>query len=221
MMMVEASGIHIAPLARDDAAGFARVHALCAAVIERSEQKTAAELRATFERDDYVFLAARRTGDLLGFASVFLPEGQDFWLLEYLAVAEAAQGEGCGAALFAAAVAHAGPGRIGLLEVDALPPPAADAMLRGKVGRRLAFYGRLGCRQIAGVDYLLPLQTYGAPPPMILLAHAPPSAESVKRHALLDWLRTIYVQVYAQDPGDSRIARMADKLPAELELLPL
>lgn len=219
--MINRSGILIEPLARDDAAAFDAVFAICASVIERSEQKTEAELHVTFVREDYVFLAAKRDGLIVGFASLFMPAGEMFWLLEYLAVAQVAQGQGLGAALFAASVAHAGRDRIGLLEVDAMPPADAGSERRGEVGRRLAFYDRLGCRQVAGVDYVLPLKSFGAPPPMVVLAHAPADVESVARGTLHGWLRTIYVEVYGQAPDDSRVARMVDKLDAEIWLLEL
>lgn len=213
--MAAGADISILRLAREDDHAFESCHAICASVIERSEQKAEADLRATFVSPDYVFLAARRDDRVLGFASLFMPADEPFWLLEYLAVSHEAQGAGLGATLFASAVACAGD-RTGLLEVDALPPDDDDR--RGKAGRRLAFYGRLGCRRVAGVDYLLPLDTYGTPPPMLLLANAPAHVSSLRRDCMERWLRLIYSQVYAQSVDDPRITRMIAPLPDRVDL---
>ncbi len=137
-------------------------------------------------------LVAERDRAVLGFAVLFVPTtGIDAALLEYLAVAEAARGGGVGGQLFAHAVALAG--RAVLIEIET---GDADA------DRRRAFYRRLGCRELLGLRYLLPLP--GAPPMGLMVA----GADVVTQADLARWLAIIYAEVYGQPPDDPRIAVM-------------
>jgi hypothetical protein len=161
-------------------------------------------------RPDYRLIVATHEQTVLGFAAVFAPPDEAFALLEYLAVDERFRGGGVGGGLFRAAVETlAGEGRGGplLLEVEA--PVGDDATGRAQQERRRAFYRRLGCRQVAGLDYLLPLRTAStAPPPMHLFAHVTAPAVSLSRADLERALRVIYSRVYGQDADDPRIAVM-------------
>lgn len=202
----------------DDDRRFASVARIYTAAIEPSEQKPPELLRRHVGDDRYSFLLAEDGGEVVGFAAVFIPSSQDFWLLEYLAVDGARRSAGLGAALFDAAVAHVGnivPGRFGLLEVD-----AADAVVGegNDIPRRLQFYARNGCRKIAGLRYLLPLSSRGTPPAMQLLVQGLPGQSTIARSTLQDWLVTLYVEVYGQPGDDPRLARMTAHLPDTLQL---
>ena len=72
--------------------------------------------------------------------------------------------------------------------------------------RRRAFYRRHGCRQVLGLDYLLPLP--GAPPMGLMVA----GATTVARSDLARWLATAYAGVYRQPAGDPRPAAMVESL---------
>ena len=80
-------------------------------------------------------------------------------LLEYLAVAANAQGGGTGSALFTASLAASGmdPGTLLLIEVDS-EADTVDAGERAVRLKRKQFYRRLGCLEVAGFDYILPLE---------------------------------------------------------------
>ena len=90
-------------------ADFQRVFEICAATIDRSEQKTEAELRACFLNPAYRFMAACEAGVIVGCAICYAPPEQGFWLLEYIAVDPGFQGRGLGARLFDACCAVVGP----------------------------------------------------------------------------------------------------------------
>ncbi|MDZ4761524.1 MAG: GNAT family N-acetyltransferase [Alphaproteobacteria bacterium] len=204
-------------LAHDDEEGFDRAFAIYRDAIELTEQRTRAELRGLQARPDYRFLVAIRDGAMIGMAASWIPKAWDFWLFEYAAVAPARRGGGVGAALFCASVAEAGEGRIGLVEVDSASG-GGDAALKK---RRLAFYARQGCRRVEGLDYILPLEAHGTPPPMVLLAHAPEAVRIVTRASVEVWLQRIYLGAYGKPVDDPRIARMVAGLPAQVFLAPI
>jgi hypothetical protein len=191
-----------------DTDAFERALVIYREAIAPSEQRPEAELRGVLGRGDYCILAAVRNEEIVGLAIAFLPMGEDFWLLEYVATAGSERGRGTGELLVREA-SLAGQGRIGLVEADAdLDGPETIP------ARRLRFYRRLGCRTVDGLNYLLPLRTHGVPPPMLLLALAPTSVASIPTTTIERWLRTIYVEVYGQRADDPRIARMVASLPA-------
>jgi GNAT superfamily N-acetyltransferase len=198
-------------------ADFQRVFEICAATIDRSEQKTEAELRACFLNPAYRFMAAREAGVIVGCAICYAPPEQGFWLLEYIAVDPGFQGRGLGARLFDACCAVVGPDAVGLLEVDAPEPQKPGALARQ---RRLAFYRRLGCRRLDGLAYILPLDHHGPPPPMWLLVHAPADVARLPATQIRAWLERIYADVYARPADDPRLARMTAGLSGSLAIVP-
>jgi hypothetical protein len=162
-------------------------------------------------RPDYRLIVATHEQTVLGFAAVFAPPDEAFALLEYLAVDERFRGGGVGAGLFRAAVdALAGEGRGGSLLLEVEAPVGDDATARAQQERRRAFYRRLGCRQVAGLEYVLPLKSVAdaPPPPMHLFAHVPTPESPLARADLERALRVIYSRAYGQDADDPRIAAM-------------
>lgn len=205
--------IRIQQIAPDDTPLLDAAVALYRDSIEKSEQRPEPVLRALINRPDYRFLAARLDEELVGVAVSWAPEDADFWLFEYVAVAERLRGNNIGANLFVASRLMAGQERIALVEVDAFTGEEIQA-------KRLAFYRRLGCRRLAGLDYILPLNAFGAPPPMWLLALAQEEdLASVSVMEVEDWLRRIYSEVYLKPLDDARLARMIDPLPDDVELV--
>jgi GNAT superfamily N-acetyltransferase len=179
------------------------------ASIPASERKPAEAIRDMACRSDYRLVVATQDQTLLGFAAVFAPPDENFALLEYLAVDERFRGGGIGAGLFRAAVrtleddARAGPL---LIEVEALEGDPAE---RARQERRRAFYRRLGCRRVAGLDYLLPLRAAAAPPPPVMHLFARVAANvPLSRADLERALGVIYPRVYGQHADDPRIAAM-------------
>ena len=204
--------VSITQLQPGDDAGFKAALAVYQEAILPSEQKAKEELRKLMGRRDYRFLVARREAAIVGmcvshYSAIY------FWLYEYAAVAPAERGRGIGALLFQGA--RASSNSIGLVEADA--DTSGDP--QSEQARRLSFYERMGCRQLQGLDYVLPLRANGIPPPMVLLAHAPREVTGVPSKTVEFWLRSIYVDVYGQNFHDSRIATMIRGLPAEVALV--
>ena len=203
--------ILIQPLMAGDADGFAEAFAIYHDAIELTEQRIETELHKLLLRPDYRFFVARRDGKMIGMSVAYVSTEDYFWLFEYAAVVPEARGASIGAQLFLASRAIAGPGRMGLVEVDACRGTDAQA-------RRLRFYQKLGCRRIDGLDYQLPLEAFGQPPAMWLLALAAPEIGTLDVNIVERWLRTIYEDIYAKRLDDPRLAQMIDPLPDDVPL---
>ena len=206
--------IRINQLEPDDSEGLDHVYALYQAAILRTEQRPEAEFRALIQRPDYRFVVAKLDEAIIGFAVSWAPEQADFWLFEYAAVAPEARGNKIGSHLLLASRQLIGIERTALIEVDANTGSDEQAM-------RLEFYKRLGCRQLSGLEYLLPLDAFGQPPPMVLLAMLHPDVNSVPVMVLEEWLRRIYSEAYGKGLDDPRLARMIDPLPDDVPLFVL
>ncbi len=205
--------IKIQPIAPTSEAVIDQAFALYRDVIERTEQRPEDEFRALAKRPDYRFLGAFADDDLVGVSVTMLPPDADMWLFEYAAVRPDMRGHGIGANLLLATRHIAGPQRMGLIEVDTDRGEEEQA-------RRLSFYRKLGCLRLRDIDYLLPLDAFGAPPPMWLLALPPREINAISVFAVENWLRRIYAQAYGKDLDDPRLARMIDPLPDDVALDP-
>jgi ribosomal protein S18 acetylase RimI-like enzyme len=194
-----------------DLEGLDRCYAIYREAIPRSEQRPEADFKALFARADYRFVVARMDEQLVGVAVSWAPAHADFWLFEYAAVAPDVRGMQIGSHLLQASMAIIGPHRIALIEVDADTGSEEQA-------RRLRFYQRLGARRLRGLDYILPLDAFGAPPPMVMLALTHPGVGGVSVIILEDWLRRIYYEVYGRGLDDPRLAKMIDPLPDQIQL---
>jgi GNAT superfamily N-acetyltransferase len=203
--------IRISQLSADDAAGLDRAYAIYRDAILKSEQRTEEDFRALILRSDYRFVVAKRDEDIIGVAVSWAPENSDMWLFEYGAVIPEERGKQIGSHLLLASRSLIGIQKTALIEAD------ADTGTEDQQ-RRLRFYSRLGARQISGLDYILPLEAFGRPPPMILLAMAHPDITGLSVVVVEDWLRRIYYEVYGKGLDDPRLARMIDPLPDEVML---
>jgi len=194
--------------------GLERCYVIYREAILKSEQRPEAEFKALFKRPDYRFVVARMDEQIVGVAVSWVPAQANFWLFEYAAVAPEVRGMQIGSHLLQASMAMIGPERIALIEVDADTGSDEQA-------RRLRFYQRLGARRLRGLHYLLPLDAFATPPPMIMLALTDPGVGAVSVMVLEDWLRRIYDEVYGKGLDDPRLARMIDPLPDQIQLDPI
>lgn len=189
--------------------------------IDPSEQKKPAEISAMLADPNYSFTVCKHGEQVVGFSIAFFPEAADFWLLEYMAVAELARGQRLGEALFHQAYANGlkrDPARVCVLEVD---QPRASSNVHNDTLGRVRFYKRLGCRALHGLDYILPLESGGTPPPMMLLTYREPPLDHVGRQQVRGWLTTLYVEVYNQSAEDPRIIQMLSRLGPSLPVVAL
>jgi hypothetical protein len=163
---------------------------------------------------EYRVWIAQDAGQVLGFSILFVPPGEGFALLEYMAVSAEKRGHGFGGELFRRTAEHAvtsqGTGLPVLLEVDSDREASSDQALRT---RRVHFYRRLGCMKIAGLRYLMPLRGVGPVPEMDLMVYRAAAPAHLARGDLQRWLQTIYRDVYHGSPDDPRIAQMLQPLP--------
>lgn len=208
-------------LAADDATGFAGLMAIYGEAIEASERKPADAIAAYLRDPRYVVLVARDEGRVSGFAMAFMAPDAGFWLLDYMAVDQGLRSRGLGTRLFSAVCAEvdkrAGPLPC-VIEID---DPSAQLSPGNNAAARAAFYGRLGCRRLRDIAYILPLAVAGPPPPMQILVHARPAAEWVPRETVRAWLATIYAEVYGCAKDDARIAFMLQEAGPRIRLEPL
>lgn len=197
-----------------EGAPFQELFAIYASSIAAREQKPEAWLRAMVEAPEYRVWISRDAGHVLGFSILFVPPASGFALLEYMAVVSERRGHGFGAKLFQKTVERAvtpeGEPLPVLLEVDSDGEASSDRALRT---RRLHFYRRLGCRKVAGLRYLMPLQGTGAAPEMVLMIYRAAHEARVARGDLERWLKIIYRDVYHVPPDDPRIGTMLAPLP--------
>ena len=197
-----------------DGEPFRQLFAIYASSITPREQKPEDWLGAMVAAPEYRVWIAQDACRVLGFSILFVPPGEGFALLEYMAVAPEKRGHGFGGELFRRTVEQAvtpqGPRVPVLLEVDSDREASADQPLRA---RRIRFYRRLACAKIAGLRYLMPLRGVGPVPEMDLMVYGAAPPGRVARGDLKRWLQTIYEDVYHGSPDDPRIAQMLEPLP--------
>lgn len=197
-----------------DGEPFRQLFAIYAASISPREQKPEDWLRAMVAAPKYHVWIAQDAGRVLGFSILFVPPGEGFALLEYMAVALDKRGHGFGGTLFRRTVEYAvtpeGAGLPVLLEVDSDREASSDRAVRT---RRIRFYRRLGCVKIAGLRYLMPLRGVGPVPEMDLFVHRAVPPALLVRGDLQRWLQAIYRDVYHGSPDDPCIAQMLQPLP--------
>jgi GNAT superfamily N-acetyltransferase len=186
---------------------FPSLLAIYAQSLPKREQKKRTEIEALVARPDYLVLAVEDDRRVVGFAIVQISPTAPIALLEYMATDPTRRSSGIGAVLFADIVHRVG-NRTILVEADS--ERQSDARDLDQRLRRKSFYRRLGCRQLDGLAYDLPLPGEGKPPLMDLLLFRDPMPNAVPTETVQLWLQAIYSEVYGQSPDDSRIARMLE-----------
>lgn len=198
---------------------FREFYKIYASSIAAREQKSEDWICKMVRNPENKILVMKDTGRVKGFSILFLPQSQSFGLLEYMAVSAEDRNRGLGAEIFRRSMEHArhpdGRAVPILLEVDSDREASADQKLRT---RRLEFYRRLGCLQIPGLDYILPLAGEGPPPKMVLMIYPAGKLQQIPKSDLEKWLKTIYEDVYCGSPDDTRITKMLEGLPERVQL---
>jgi GNAT superfamily N-acetyltransferase len=182
-----------------------------------SERKPVTLLAAMLERPGYLFLVATLEEAVIGFAIILLFPESDACLLEYMAIAEDKRGQGIGQFLFKQVVAMPEvSSRYLLAEVDSDKLDCPGQLDRT---RRKHFYRNLGCREVEGLNYIMPPVSTSTPPPMDIMVYRCNLPEAITRSQLQAWLQGIYVNVYAMQPDDPRIDKMIAQLPENPKLI--
>jgi len=182
------------------------------------ERKTDETITSLIARPDYVFLLLEHQSKCKGFCILVRPLSQPVLLLEYMGIQEVERGRGWGSDLFLSGLelARMTFGDLPcLVEVDSPSQATPDRTQRE---RRIRFYRNLGCRQIANLQYLLPLDTAGPPPAMDLLVQTSAKMIAVPHATLRGWLEALYRDVYGFLQDDPRITSMLSGLPDPVPL---
>ncbi|WP_291204646.1 GNAT family N-acetyltransferase [Hyphomonas sp.] len=198
---------------------FQDAFALYETSIPRAEQKTRDEILAGLGREDVRFWAYTRGDEALGMSILFADRAHNTMLLEYLAVSPAARRGGIGSALFTASfeASRFDAATQLLIEVDSEAEDVSDAERAIRLKRK-QFYRRLGCREVQGFNYILPLAHYGPAPRMSLLVLGADRA-ALDTVDLRRALAIIYREVYAQQSYDARLDLMFAGHGPQLQLV--
>lgn len=202
----------------DDVDGFREFYEIYVEALPARERKSEQQMKRLLSRPDYFLLVCRSGGRVIGFSVVFQSESAGFCLLEYMAVSKECRNAGSGSRLFDYSREWADRRVSGaplLLEVDSERENSADRPLRL---RRKRFYRRLGCFQIDGLHYLLPLRGTGPVPEMDLMVHFRQTPTPLAKARLQVWLETLFVEVYDRERSDPNIATMMSQVGDPVEL---
>jgi GNAT superfamily N-acetyltransferase len=182
-----------------------------------SERKPLALLARMVQDPAHIFLVVTLEDVVAGFSITHLFPRSDACLLEYMAIAADRQGQGIGQFLFKQLVAMPEvSGRYLLAEVDSDKLESPDRTDRI---RRKRFYRNLGCREVEGLNYLMPPVSTSTPPAMDILVYRRDLPGSIPRPQLRTWLQGIYANVYGVPTADPRIDKMIDPLPENPKLI--
>ncbi len=195
----------------DDIRGrrFEQLYQIYAQSLPKREQKKRSEIEALVSRPDYAVLAIEEQEQVSGFAIVQVSPTQPIALLEYMATDPSRRSSGVGAHVFREVVTLA-QSRTIIVEADSeREQDAADLPVRM---RRKNFYRRQGCRQLRDLSYIFPLPGEGDPPLMDLLVFRQDMPASIAKRDVQQWLKAVYVEVYARAPDDPRLDAMLEPI---------
>jgi GNAT superfamily N-acetyltransferase len=163
------------------------------------------------ETPGYLFLVATLEGHVVGFTISVHFKRSDACLLEYMAIDSEHRGQGIGQFLFRQLVElQAALGRYLLAEVDSEKLPSPD---RADRERRKRFYRNLGCKEVEGLDYIMPPVSESTPPAMDIMVYRRDVPLEISKALLKEWLEDIYVNVYSKQAADPHIDKMIGNLP--------
>ena len=203
--------MQIISLAQPEGQDMAGLLSLYERAIPASERRSREAIRQLTRSPAHRVSVLRQGQEIAGFCILFV--GSRVGLLEYLAVDERVRGAGLGAWLYREARSHVGKLPM-IVEVESVR--CAGAGLEDRK-RRAAFYQRLGCRRIEGLNYILPLVAEGDPPPLDLMVDGYEGA-ALTSGAVREWLQDLYVGAYGCSANDPRLNIMLTGHEAGFEL---
>lgn len=172
------------------------------------ERKSKSQISAVLCQPDYKVLLLKRNDAVIGFSVLFVAVGENFSLLEYMAIHPSWRNAGLGGELFLRTFTDSAAGcgtSFGLVEVDSACELSDDLETRK---RRELFYRRQGCLRIDGLSYLLPLPGEGPAPQMSLMVYFPGRLQTLWKCQLEQCLQVLYTKVYNCCPDDPRLRQM-------------
>jgi GNAT superfamily N-acetyltransferase len=198
---------------------FAASLAILVQSIPAEEQLPSHHLTELLTEDDYRLYAYHSSGDVYGFALVYLPAGKDFAWLDYMAVRNDRRGRGVGSKLFQEVVHVASAERPNakwlLLEVD--DDREGPEELRQTNRLRIQFYRRLGAHLLSNVPYRFPSPT-GRRVPMRLMAYSLRPGADLSPQYVLRVVEGIFAGIHGRGGSDPLLGWIASQAPSNLIL---
>lgn len=209
----------VLPITSSRSRAFREAYAIYEAAIPRAEQKTRKQMLAGLRHPGFHFWAFEYEGVIAGISVLYACETDNALLLEYLAVSPKLQGRGLGSELFRASfeASRRDARTVLLIEVDSEKEDVSEQEKRIRLSRK-QFYRRLGCLEVDGFDYILPLENYGPAPRMSLLVFGA-EGNAIETARLHQAVQDIYVNVYRCAPSDPRIGRMFEGHRETIQLI--
>lgn len=193
-----------------DPAAFARVVDIYLDVFPASERKSPDVFWGALRSEEFFMFELADKERALGMAIAHRLNGVGAVLLEYMGVRRDRWSHGLGQRLFRDIAGYPDfSGLVTLLEVE----KAGGDDPRGERARRQQFYRELGCREVEGLDYVMPQIEAAKPPPMDLLVFADPPRHSVEKTTVQNWVAAIYRDVYRRSTDDVQFSRMSERVP--------
>lgn len=132
----------------------------------------------------------------VGYAFVYRPPAIRIHWLDYFAIEPGVRDRGYGARAFQL-LCDMSASEVGLM-LEVQPPTSADPQILNEQRRRIAFYSRLGARQL-NIPYLFPHKD-GANH-MLLMFWPAPGTTQLSRRLLRRIIRNVYADIHGDVPG--------------------
>ena len=171
------------------------------------ERKNEDEFLSMANRNDYIFVTAKKIHIIIGFSAIKILE-DNLFLLEYMAIEDSCRKFGIGGKLFEKSLDMIGRNSTLLLEVDSDDGSSGD---NSQNRRRKKFYFSHGCGELKCLKYIMPLHGKKFIPMNIMIwRNIIPNA--IDKCEVRSWLNEIYTKVYGLEHGDKRIDVMLNDL---------
>ena len=192
---------------------------LLRASIPSSEQLSDPRLAQLLARDDYRMYALLLNGAVAATAILYLPRGEDFVWLDYMAVRAELRNRGLGSALFHEVTKTASRERPGaaflFFEVDD-DRDVGDAA-RSINHRRIEFYRRIGAKLLVNAEYLFPSASGAGVPMRLMVFRLRPGVE-LSQELVGRAVENIFLEVHGRSKDDMLLRSIVDHLPSRLIL---
>lgn len=176
-----------------------------------AERKSRGDIEALLTRDDYALSVAISDTAVVAISIVYVDRTHRFGLLEYMATRPDCRNMGLGLALFEHALATCR-NRTLLIEVESVSGAPRE---RATQHRRQAWYTRLGCHRLTGLNYCMP-QLQNLPPPPLDLMYHPNGRQTPPQEAdLRAWISNIYSNVYGLNDNRDIVEAMFSSLKSD------
>lgn len=187
--------------------------------IPGEEQLPTHHLAKLLAGDDYRLYAYHSNAEVYACALVYLPAGNDFAWLDYMAVRSDMRDRGIGSKLFQGVVSVARGERLAaewlLLEVDDDRDDSEEMRQTNRM--RIRFYRRVGAQLLSNVPYRFPSPT-GPSVPMRLMAYQLRQGAELSPQYVRRVIASVFSDIHRRDMSDPLLAWILNHAPSTLVL---